>query len=135
MVKIRELSDKQLLSQIEKYEKIYKQLLAERDKRLDSGAQAAGLLTAKEKELQTKTGASSNSLSSPEKTQAFQVKFDDADISQMEEDVKDSGKASQHEEEDSVTQLLKLSKEQLEELQNPKLTKKVVKKKVLKKKV
>ncbi len=134
MVKIRELSDKQLLAQIEKYEKIYNQLIAERDKRLDNKRDSSDLMTANEKKLQQQTGASSSSLSSPEKTQAFQLKFDDSDISQMEESVRESSEAaSKEEEQDSVTQLLKISKEQLAELQSPK--KKVVKKKkVLKKK-
>jgi hypothetical protein len=46
MVKIRELSDKQLISQLEKYEKIYNQLTSERDKRAGSRGDKIDLMTA-----------------------------------------------------------------------------------------
>lgn len=135
MVKIRELSDKQLLSQIEKYEKIYHQLIGERDKRAAKSGNA--LLTAKEKEVRAESSkpAPAPVADEPqEDTQAFHVKFDDADLNQMEESMNESKGAEQQEEQDSVTQLLKLSKEQLAELQSPGPKKVVKKKKVLKKK-
>ncbi len=137
MVKIRELSDKQLISQLEKYEKIYNQLTSERDKRADSRGDKFDLMTAKEKEqkaLNTPSESSSEN-SNSDKTQAFQLKFDDAEIDQMEkiEEERSSANSTQTEEV-RVTQLLKLSQDQLDELRKPSVKKVVKKKKVLKKK-
>lgn len=135
MVKIRELSDKQLLSQIEKYEKIYHQLITERDKRVANSGNEQALLTAKEKAKKAKEApAAAPPQEEGEDTQAFHLKFDDADLNQMEESMNESKPSEQQEEQDSVTQLLRLSKDQLAELQNPQPKKVVKKKKVLKKK-
>lgn len=137
MVKIRELSDKQLISQLEKYEKIYNQLTSERDKRAGSRGDKIDLMTAQEKEENALNTTSDNSSqnSNADKTQAFQLKFDDAEIDQMEKIEEERSSAnSTHTEEVRVTQLLKLSQDQLDELRKPNVKKVVKKKKVLKKK-
>ena len=48
MVKLRELSNKQLVAQIEKHEKIYFRLKEEREKRVQKSGSDEGLLTRKE---------------------------------------------------------------------------------------
>lgn len=134
MVKIRELSDKQLVSQLEKYEKIYGQLVGERDKRVRSKGSDKGLLTIKEIELK-KVDEPEPEEEVAESTQAFQVKFDDDELSGFDADNEAmSAKNEEEEDEVRVTQLLQLSKEQLEELRSPGPKKVVKKKKVLKKK-
>lgn len=125
MVKIRELSDKQLVSQLEKYEKIYTQLVNEREKRVTKrGGDPKGLLTAKEEEERVKSQPQAAQVeeeapASDGGTKAFHLKFDDSELSAMQEEEE---RSHQKEEEDEVrvTQLLKLSKEQLEELRSPK---------------
>jgi hypothetical protein len=63
------------------------------------------------------------------------LKFDDAEIDQMEKIEEERSSAnSTHTEEVRVTQLLKLSQDQLDELRKPNVKKVVKKKKVLKKK-
>jgi len=129
MVKIRELSDKQLVSQLEKYEKIYHQLISEREKRAKSKGGYEELLT--EKEI-SELAPEEELLPEKSGTEAFQLKFDQEELNQMQED---ENKANVHEEEDDevrVTQLLRLSKEQMEELKQG--AKKITKKKVMKKK-
>ncbi len=136
MVKIRDLTDKQLVAQLEKYEKIYLQLKGEREKRVLKGTKEELLLTSKEKEdfkedIEEHIAEEADNF---EKTQAFQLKFDDSEIQQMEADKKAVEKKNQEEEDEvRVTQLLKLSKEQLEELKKPAVKKVVKKKKVIKK--
>lgn len=136
MVKIRDLTDKQLVAQLEKYEKIYLQLKGEREKRVQRGTNEKLLMTAKEKEslqeeIEDHLEAEADNF---EKTQAFQLKFDDSEIEQMEADKKASENVKKDDEDEvRVTQLLKLSKEQIEELKKP-AVKKVVKKKKVKKK-
>ncbi|MCR9203230.1 MAG: hypothetical protein NXH75_01545 [Halobacteriovoraceae bacterium] len=135
MVKIRELSDKQLVSQLEKYEKIYGQLVGERDKRVQTKGSDKGLLTLKEIELKKLNEPEPEAEEVSENTQAFQVKFDDDELSGFDADNEAlASKPEEEEDEVRVTQLLKLSKEQLEELRNPQPKKVVKKKKVLKKK-
>lgn len=137
MVKIRELSDKQLLAQLEKYEKIYGQLVSERDKRVSSNGSDKGLLTAREAEEKRLAVVEDTPIQQSDKTEAFHLKFDDEELSQMEA-AKNESKGIKDEEDDEVrvTQLLQLSKAQLAELRCGKKgePKKVVKKKkVLKK--
>ncbi len=126
MVKIKDLTEKQLLAQIEKYEKIYHQLLAERSKRIKDGATASELMTERERKLQQSNKHPSSVKPKAEKiekvetqsgngpSEAYHLKIDDKALSEMktfEEDVDDD-----EEEEVRVTQLLQLSKAQLEEL-------------------
>jgi hypothetical protein len=128
MVKIRELSNTQLVSQIEKYEKIYFQLVNERDKRLEASGEDSGLLT--KREIVVKEQEESQK----DIQEAYQLKFDDSEIAQINE----AEKAIELQEESTedevrVTQLLRLSKDQLAELRGHKGAKKVVKKKIKKK--
>lgn len=136
MVKIRDLSDQQLVSQLEKYEKIYNQLVNEREKRVGSRGDTNGLLTSNERQIKAlKEPPKSTSQEAGEnQTQAFQLKFDDAELDQMKADEeRREHKNDPETEEVRVTQLLKLSQEQLEELRNPAPKKVIKKKKVLKK--
>tara|TARA_R110002072_G_scaffold276051_1_gene437467 strand:+ start:213177 stop:213515 length:339 start_codon:yes stop_codon:yes gene_type:complete len=112
MVKIRELTDPQLSSQIKKYRKILDELEKEKAKRQEA------------------TGE----VKTPEKEE-FQVSFDEDEISQMQENVaKEKVKEQESEEQIRVTQLLTLSKDQLKELQeNSKKLKNTKKKKITKK--
>jgi hypothetical protein len=143
MVKIRELSDKQLVAQLEKYEKIYLQLVGEREKRVKRGTVEEVLLTQREKqelkasqiEEEVFKEEPQEEQSSDDKTQAFHLKFDDAEILNMEKEKEAEAKAKEPVEDDEVrvTQLLKLTKEQMEELKKP-AVKKVTKKKKVRKK-
>lgn len=134
MVKIRELSDKQLVSQLEKYEKIYGQLVDERNKRVQQKGADAGLLTLKEQTAKKASQPKEMPFEKPENTQAFQVKFDDDELNNFDAENEAMGKKDEEEDDEvRVTQLLKLSKEQLEELRSPQPKKVVKKKKVLKK--
>ncbi len=139
MVKIKDLTEKQLLSQIEKYEKIYTQLLAERDKRVKSGADMESLKTAaekkadqirkekgkeKEQEQEQKKKLNSRPLSSEEpsasdesdSTSAYHLKIDESELSNITANNEATDAQEEEEEEVRVTQLLQLSKAQLEEL-------------------
>lgn len=136
MVKIKDLSHKQLIAQLEKYEKVYNQLLEERKKRIKEGINKQALMTALEKKkgflhgldapksAKTETAAADQESveeenSNPDATQAYHLKFDDMEINQLNEaatDASDGANQEAEEEEVRVTQLLKLSKEQLEEL-------------------
>jgi hypothetical protein len=139
MVKIRELSDSQLVAQVEKYEKIYFQLVNERDKRVELKGENPLLYTRRERELKKLEQVHSQPETpvGDESTKAYQLKFDESEIAQINEAEKALEVPEEStEDEVRVTQLLKLSKEQLEELRNPgkaKVVKKVVKKKIKKK--
>ena len=139
MAKISELSDKQLVTQLEKYEKIYFQLLNERDKRLEKSGPDPKMYTKREIDLRQiiEPDEKEDEGIRDERTQAFQLKFEDSEIAQMHEAEKAIEVQSESEEDEvRVTQLLRLSKEQLAELKaGSSVNKKVVKKKVMKKKV
>ncbi|MCP4913104.1 MAG: hypothetical protein GY909_08290 [Oligoflexia bacterium] len=95
MVKIKDLTDPQLDSQIKKYKKILGELEKEKNKRLEASGEIAA-----------------------PKTEQFSVAFDDEEISQMQADVKKEKVKQEEDEQVRVTQLLSLSKEQLQELQD-----------------
>lgn len=132
MVKIRELSDKQLVSQLEKYEKIYNQLINEREKRASRSGGYEGLLTQKEVSELVSEEEEVVSADADGDTQAFQLKFDQEELNQMQEEEEKSNKPVEEDDEVRVTQLLRLSKEQMEELKQG--AKKITKKKMMKKK-
>lgn len=130
MVKIRELTNPQLLQQIVKYQNILDQLFTERSARLEQGtAKQQDVLTPEElKKHQpvTKPAAAKKEESPPaEQAQAeqaggehFQVAFDDDEITEMEQRAEEA--KSTHDDETGeirVTQLLTLNKDQLAELQ------------------
>lgn len=135
MVKIKDLSHKQLIAQLEKYEKVYNQLLDERKKRFKEGVKKQALMTALEKkkgflhsldapkaapkaEPVAASAPAAEDNANPDATQAYHLKFDEMEINQLNEAAADApGAAAEAEEEEvRVTQLLKLSKEQLAEL-------------------
>ena len=134
MVKISELNNRQLLKQIEKYNKIVDQLYNEREKRLDKGAKKDELLTVKEKkEIDKQRQEQQKSPSSPkefdptqpgsETDSPYQLDFDQEELDSFQQKTKDV-KEKEGEEEVRVTQLLKLSKEDMAELQKGKKEKK-----------
>ena len=100
MIKISELSNKQLVQQLEKYKKIQDKLLKEREKRVLGGVPRAYLLMDHEKSIVDSADDAS-----------FKLELSAEDLKQVE-----SIKVSQGsvEEDERVTQLLKLTKEQLE---------------------
>ena len=138
MVKIKDLTQKQLLSQIEKYEKIYTQLLAERQKRVEGGIEKALLMTSAEKkaeQIRKKQASSKANISNAQASEenvteeAYHLKIDESELSTMESSSEDAPEEEEVEEEVRVTQLLQLSKEQLEELRGgPKKEEKTKKK-------
>ncbi len=141
MVKIRDLTEKQLLSQIEKYEKIYTQLLAEREKRVRNGADLESLKTSAEKtadKIRQQQAKQKQKLEaqieedSPvvdESTAAYHLKIDESELSSLNaQDDNVEAEDEEEEEEVRVTQLLQLSKEQLEELRGGGEKKETVKK-------
>ncbi len=125
MVKIKDLTQKQLLSQIEKYEKIYTQLLAERQKRVEGGIEKALLMTSAEKkaeQIRKKQAAQKANVSNEQTNEenvteeAYHLKIDESELSTMKSSGEGAPEEEEVEEEVRVTQLLQLSKEQLEEL-------------------
>jgi len=138
MVKIKDLTQKQLLSQIEKYEKIYTQLLAERQKRVEGGIEKALLMTSAEKkaeQIRKKQAAQKANVSNEQdseenvKEEAYHLKIDESELSTMKASGEGVPEDEEVEEEVRVTQLLQLSKEQLEELRGgPKKEEKTKKK-------
>ena len=123
MVKIKDLTQKQLLSQIEKYEKIYTQLLAERQKRVDGGVEKALLMTSAERkaeQIREKKASQKSNISNEQgdeentTEEAYHLKIDESELSNLKSS--SASALEEVEEEVRVTQLLQLSKEQLEEL-------------------
>ncbi len=126
MVKVSELGNQQLLKQILKYRKILDVLLKERESRLARGHPGAELYSAQElAEIRAISSApkpvpqeaapeSSAPKSAPE---TFQLEIDVEEIERMrsEEEQRKAAK-DDGEEEVRVTQLIKLSKGQLDEL-------------------
>lgn len=116
MVKIPDLTNKQLVSQIEKYAKIMKQLTGERDKRAKVN-DVDELYTKVElaQRIKDREAAAEMDVREPEDNL---LSFDEEEINAMDEvaskqDIKQEGE----DEEVRVTQLLKLSKEDLAALQ------------------
>ncbi len=100
MVKVRDLTDSQLAKQIAKYEEILKKLTKERDRR-----------NPEDKSDQTDIGA-------------FQFSLDDSAIMPSIPDPAGADTPESEQEQIRVTQLLKLSRAELDELQNNKSSEK-----------
>ncbi len=116
MVKIPDLTNKQLVSQLEKYGKIMRQLVAERDKRaaakdsddLYTKAELAERQAAREAATPAASDGSGDNL----------LSFDEDELSAMEDKAQEAkAKSEEDDEEVRVTQLLQLSKEDLAALQ------------------
>lgn len=129
MVKISEISNKQLLMQIIKYKKIMDQLLKERENRRARGAPGAELFTPQElskmqaissapKSKPAKEREATADISSPDLTgESFQLEIDVDEINRLRaEEEKAKAAKGEDEEEVRVTQLLQLSKDQIAEL-------------------
>lgn len=121
MVKIPDLTNKQLVAQLEKYGKIMDQLLKERDKRAQAN-DPDELYTKKEmvlREQQRQQAAPAEPQAAPAEGGSDNLlSFDDDEISAMEAEAeKAKVKEEQDDEEVRVTQLLQLSKEDLAALQ------------------
>ena len=156
MVKIRELTDKQLTAQIAKYDRILNGLLKERKVRIKNGTPIAKLMTDKEREIaekfkeqgvigeealagQTKTvdldklenQTQIQTQAKAETAQGFEVDAEDLAALQNTDDNSED-EEEEAAEEVRVTQLLQLNQDQLEELRkNSKASKKKKKKKGL----
>ena len=137
MVKIKDLSNPQIVSQLKKYQKIIDELIKERAKRLEGGQPAKELYTPKELSALQKTPAPKPApapkvkaepveevVEEPSAVQAegdegaFQVSFDDGELDEFKENMaKEKQKEEEDEEQIRVTQLLTLSKDDLAELQ------------------
>ncbi|MCK5883953.1 MAG: hypothetical protein KAG61_09705 [Bacteriovoracaceae bacterium] len=115
MAKISELNNKQLLMNIQKYQKIIDQLLSERSKRLNAGGPENELLTPNE--LKEKQAELTKEMS----MEQFSLNLADDDIEAIE-NVKEVESAKDQEEDDlvRVTTLLRLSQDQLAELKQAK---------------
>ncbi|MGB0454796.1 MAG: hypothetical protein ACPGJV_13890 [Bacteriovoracaceae bacterium] len=159
MVKIRELTDKQLTAQIAKYDRILNSLLKERKVRIKNGTPVAKLMTDKEREIaekfkeqgvigeealagQTKTvdldklenqtqSQVKPRVNQSETVQGFEVDAEDL-VALQNADDNSEDEEEEAAEEVRVTQLLQLNQDQLEELRkNSKASKKKKKKKGL----
>jgi hypothetical protein len=129
MVKVSELANGQLLKQIQKYRKILDVLIKEREQRLAKGHPGVELFSNEElakmrahssapKEVASGQESADDS-TSPEITasQSFQLEIDVEEIEKIREEQERARQAKDEEEEEvRVTQLIKLSKEQLAEL-------------------
>lgn len=117
MVKIPDLTNKQLVSQLEKYSKIMDQLLGERNKRA-AAADSDDLYTKKElaqREFERQSAAPAASSGDDGDNL---LSFDEDEINAMEKVAeKAKEKEEENDEEVRVTQLLQLSKEDLAALQ------------------
>ncbi len=138
MVKVSEITNIQLLKQIQKYNKILEQLHKERDKRRARGEPGAELFTPQElAQMRAKSSApkakpqisghgqesnSNDDFSSPELSVSdVQLEIDVEEIERLrneEEKAKES--TDEDTEEVRVTQLLQLSKDQIAELKKAK---------------
>lgn len=108
MVKIPDLTNKQLVSQLEKYGKIMGQLVSERDRR-SAKNDSDELYTKAELLKKTKptTAIESDNL----------LSFDEDELNAIEQQANKAPVREEDDEEVGVTQLLKLSKEDLVALQ------------------
>ena len=134
MVKIRDLSNKQILQQVVKYEKILDGLYQERDKRLAKGVAESELFTPEQlkkkndsevaKQPKASSKKESSEVSEPvdplakqdEGTKdSFSVNFDEDELQTMQDE---AAKATEDEEEDhvGVTQLIRLTQDQKDSL-------------------
>jgi hypothetical protein len=118
MVKITELSNEQLLGQVTKYNGILQKLFLERDKRLKKGAPENELFT--KEELAERVTEADEPAPEKESGDVFQFTLDDIEIQPMSKSSSGGNSAPADEEMVRVTQLLKLSKDELKELQDAK---------------
>ncbi|MFT6070493.1 MAG: hypothetical protein ACJAT2_003175 [Bacteriovoracaceae bacterium] len=115
MVKIPDLTNKQLVSQISKYAKILAQLTGERDKRAQVN-DTDDLYTKGELAERIKAREAAAPVAHVEEDNL--LSFDDEEINAMDEVATKQGVNNEGEDEEvRVTQLLKLSKEDLAALQ------------------
>ncbi len=119
MAKISELNNLQLSEQIERYKKILLELEKERDKRVEGGASVVELYSEKERQqLENLLDRSKIDLVSGDK-KSFLLGLRDTEIREFNKlnEKKLKEKDEEEDEKIRVTQLLKLSTAQLEELQ------------------
>lgn len=116
MVKIRDLSNKQLVQQIEKYQKIIDGLYKERQKRISNNQPPEELLTPKELAIAEEERKRS------QENEQFQLKLDDEEIESIKKENEKVQESRSEDQEDlvRVTRLIQLSKSQLEELRKGK---------------
>ncbi len=116
MVKVSQLTDEQLVGQIEKYEKIVKGLHREREKRVAADVPAQNLMTEREKSLVDQDKTNTTGM-----TNTFTVEISEADLKGAAE-VENAPADEREDQEDlmRVTRLLQLSKSDLEELSKDK---------------
>lgn len=140
MVKVSEITNIQLLKQIQKYNKILEQLHKERDKRRARGEPGAELFSPQElAQMRAKSSApkskpqaqssghqqeakSKDDFSSPELSASdVQLEIDVEEIERLRSEEEKAKKSSDEDtEEVRVTQLLQLSKDQIAELKKSK---------------
>lgn len=113
MVKIVELTNKQLVESIDKYHKTLEQLYKDRDRRLAEGES--------ESELYTPDELKKRALERKKEEDQFSLSLADEDIEAIEK-VQDQNKPDDEEDDElvRVTTLLRLSKDQLAELNKAK---------------
>ena len=127
MAKISELTNEQLLQQIEKYKKIWDKLHDERKKRIEAAGSDKGLEMAEARPVPAPVTApappSSKAAASQEKQdvspgqELYALSFDDKEIQEMAKERAAGGKASEEKQEEiGVTQLITLSQEQRKKL-------------------
>lgn len=145
MVKIKDLSNPQIVQQLKKYQKIIDELVKERSKRIDDGQPKKELFTTQElSRIQEEAAPVAKAAPAPAPVKkaapapveeaaeeptatpaqevgddgAFQVSFDDGELDEFKENMaKEKEKEEENDEQIRVTQLLTLSKEDLAELQ------------------
>ncbi|MBK26936.1 MAG: hypothetical protein CME70_23235 [Halobacteriovorax sp.] len=116
MVKIPDLTNKQLVSQLEKYGKIMRQLVGERDKR--AAANDTDDLYTKAERAEREAARAAAPEASSDGSGDNLLSFDEDELTAMEDKAKEAqAKAEDDDEEVRVTQLLQLSKEDLAALQ------------------
>lgn len=116
MAKIFELTNQQLLANIDKYKKIIDQLYAERDKRVGAGKPETELYTQEELFEIKKNRAKQ------QEQDQFSLNLAEDDIEEIESVHKANNQNDEEDEKDlvRVTTLLRLSKDQMAEIQNAK---------------
>lgn len=125
MVKVSELGNQQLLKQILKYRKILDALIKEREARLAKGHPGTELLTAEEiaqrRAIATPAAQEKSANESSDAAENFQLEIDVEEIERIRSEEERRKAAKEDEEEEvRVTQLLKLSKDQIAELKKKK---------------
>ena len=120
MAKISELSNEQLLKNIEKYQKLLKGLHKERERRTNSDPSLKKTLFTREELAKEKSSASASTDATTEQedssTERFQINFEESEIEQIEEMAAKESKANKDEQDGpAMTQVLNLTSAQLKE--------------------